>query len=366
MKKLLGSIILFVISTLNASSLYDFNISVSNLNPYEKELVELTITINQKDKTKVMFFDLKPIKNTDFKLQLLGQNTINKGYHDNITTYKYILYPLTSNKLSLKFDLNISQSSDKSVEKFYTGNRDVIKPMSAVVTKDRLKPILFDVKKLTKEVDLIGDYKLDFSYDKSKIKPFEQLNATYILKGEGYINTPFKKLTSIKDVEIFFLPSTDKKTSTITHKYAFISDQNFSIPVQSIRCFSPKKEKYYNLTTAKIDIVVEKKNITNLVDKVDTYPTKIDIFEKLSNYIQPIIFLIIGFILGKIDFKRRKKFKNKLHDKINKTKSHKELLQLLLSQQNNKYKSIIQKLESSIYKDTNHSLKSIKDELLKL
>ena len=370
MKKLLGSLFVFFHVTLTASSLYDYDISVSNLNPYLKELVEITITLKQKDKTKVMFFDLKAISNTNFELHSLSQNTINKTYHDNTTTHRYIMYPLSNGNQSLKFSLTISQSSDMSVEKFYTGSRDVIKPMSVVVTKQMLKPISFVVKKLKNRVDMIGDFTLDFSHDKTQINPYQQLNITYILKGKGYKNSPLKRFEPIDNVETFFLPSTDKKTSTTTHKYAFVSDKNFSIPSINIKCFSPKKERYYTLHTPKISVEVQEKNISKLVDKTDSYPSSLNIFKKLSSYINFIIFLVIGFILGKINFKnifkRRKKDNNILHDKIKKTKTHKELLQLLLLQQNNKYKPFIQNLESTIYKNTNLSLKSIKDEILKL
>ena len=206
MKKLLGSLFLLLFETLSGSSLYEYDISLSNQNPYVKESVNLTITLKQKDKSKVMFFLLTPIKNSNFKLHLLGTNTINKTYHDNTTTYRYILYPLSDGEHSLDFNLTITQSTDKGVEKFYTGNRDVIKPMSAKYTKLQLKPIKLIIKKLSQNVDMIGEFKLDFSHDNTYINSYEQLNATYILEGKGYINNNLQPLPPHKKCRnIFFI-----------------------------------------------------------------------------------------------------------------------------------------------------------------
>ena len=101
--------ILFFSFSLFGSSLCYHEFKVSNSSPYVKEGVEILFHVRQVDKSKVMYFELKPQKSDNFKLHLLQKTESQKGYHEHIADYKYILFPLKSGKIELKFDFKISK-----------------------------------------------------------------------------------------------------------------------------------------------------------------------------------------------------------------------------------------------------------------
>jgi len=374
MKKLLGSLFVFFTLYLSASDLCDYSFKVSNYTPFVKESVEIIFEAVQKDKSRVMFFELKPKESEDHELHLLEKTDMKKSYHDNRVRYRYILYPLKSGEIELGFDFKVQEASDEAVEKFYTGNRDVINPMATDDTDIELKPLVFHVKTLEKKVDFVGDFQLDVQLDKKEIDSYEQLNITYKLKGKGKAEVKKDILPKIDGVDKFLEFSGDVKSfikgGEVVYHYALLSDENFMIPKVKIECFSPKKQKYYTLKVPTQNIKVSSIDVANLLDEKDSYSTVAFDYSKLLPYINGFLLFIAGFIVSKLDFMKYLKIKEPKLDptvqKIKKAKDKKELLKVLLSSHDRAYKPYIKQLEESIYEEKKCDFSKLKDELLKL
>ncbi len=367
MKKTLGSLILFLSVSLFGSSLVDYNFKVSNHNPFIKEAVEIEFTALQVDKSSVMFFELMPHVSKDFELHLLEKTDSKKSYHESKTTYRYILYPLKNGKIKLDFDFKVLEASDAAVEKFYTGNRDVINPMATKDTDIEMKSLIFDVKKVRDDISLIGDYRLDIDVGETDVSSFEQLNISYTLHGEGYPSKLQMLLPEIKGVEQFLELERQKNGKDIFH-YAFFSESDFVVPSVEIACFSPKKQKYYTLKISTQNIKVSSMDAKNLLDQKDSYPTIAFDWGSLLPYLNGFLLMLSGFIIAKLDLIQYLKKSQKQHDpmqqKIKDAKDEKSLLRVLLSSHENRYKPFINELEESIYSNKKCDLNKIKALLL--
>jgi hypothetical protein len=374
-KKTLGSFILFFTLSLSlfGSSLCYHEFQVSNSTPYVKEGVEVVFHVRQVDKSKVMYFELKPQKSDDFKLHLMQKTESQKGYHEHIADYKYILFPLKSGKIELKFDFKISLATEDGVEKFYTGSRDVINPMAHEESKEELEPLVFDVKSI-KDVDLVGDFQLVSTVDKKEVASYEQVNATFKLKGKGYPQKPKNLLPNLAKVESFLEIESDEKSfikgGKVLYHYALLAENDFEIPQVEISCFSPTKKRYYKLKTDKQKIKVKQIESSNLLDSTDSYPTSAFDYSKLLPYLNALLLFLAGFISAKLDWKKYLK-KDKpivplMVEKIAKTRDEKALLKLLLSSNKKEYKPYIKQLEESIYEQKKLDFRKLKEELSKL
>jgi len=367
-KKTLGSLILFLSVSLFGSSLVDYSFKVSNHNPFVKEAVEIEFVVTQLDKSAVMFFELTAHESKDFELHLMEKTDSKKSYHESKMVYKYILFPLKSGKIQLDFDFKVLEASDDAVEKFYTGNRDVINPMATKDTDIELEPLVFEVNEV-RDVSLIGDYQLDVDVGETNISSFEQLNMTYTLQGDGYPSKLQTLLPEIEGVEQF-LEFERHKNGKDTFHYAFLSKNDFVVPSVEIRCFSPTKKKYYMLKIPKQNIEVASMDIDNLLDEKDSYPTTAFDWESLLPYLNGFLLMLSGFIIAKLDLmqylKTSKKQQNPMQQKIKDAKDEKSLLRVLLSSGENRYRPFIDELESSIYDNKKCNLNKLKASLSEL
>jgi hypothetical protein len=368
MKKHLGSLLFFLLfSTLSASELYDVDVKVSNPTPFVKEAVSISVSLRQKDKSHIMYFDLKAIKNPDFLLIFEGEKSLNNNSYNKKVRYNYRLYPLKEGHITLNFTLKINLVTEGDLDKFISGNRNVIKPLESKEYHDNLAPIMIDVKPLKHPVTLVGDFKLNMQQEKQKVAAYEQVNVSYTLKGEGYNPNIKSLLPKIKGVESFMEVSHTSKDSQTFH-YALIAGEDFTIPALSIPCFSPTKNSYYTLKTPTKKITVTAININDLVDAKDSLPQHSFDFATLLPYINGLLLFLAGYLFAKIDILRliRKESPTKepYHDKIKATKDEKALLRLLLSLNTKEFKPTIIELEEAIYRDKKVDLKAIKERLL--
>ncbi len=368
MKKSLGSLLfLFLVPLMATSQLCDVNFTVSNPKPYVKEPVIITFHAAQKDHKEVMFFDLSIDKSPLFTLTLLEKKEHEVAYHDKYVTYTYQLFPLKEGNLTLPFKLKVSTASDKSVETFATGSRDVINPMLTDDYDIPIKALHLFVKPI-KAVDLVGDFTLKMQIDKKILRPFEQLNLNYTLQGKGYPANIPNLLPKIEGVEIFLEKNHPNKETDI-YQYALIADKNFTIPALKLHCFSPKKRRYYTLQTNPTAIKVKAISQEALLDKHDSLPSTVSNFD-WKNLFYALLIFIAGYLSATLhifDFlKKSTTVDNPLKDDITQSKNPKALLQLLLSTKNRDYKPYIDTLEAHLYHDKPIDFKALKEQLLKL
>lgn len=358
--------LLLFLNTLNASPLCDYNFKVSNENPFVKEGVEITFYASQKDKSSVMFYELTPPKNAEFELHFLKKEEDKSTYHDKKVRYSYLLYPLKEGKLSLKFDFKVSQASDKSMEVFASGNRDVIKPMMTDETTISLEPLNFKVKPI-KSSQLLGDYHLDMTSDTKEIDTYEQVNVTYTIKGDGYPSQLEHLLPEIEGVEQFLEVKKMKNGTQVFH-YAFSAKKDFTVPATQLNCFSPKKNSHYILKSEAIMIKVKEHSVKDILDKEDSLPDTAFNGDTLLPYLNGLLLFLAGYFVANFKllqyFSKKKTNQNPLHQKIKDAKDEKALLKLLLGANLTSFAPHISTLEDVLYHDRKVSLKEIKDALL--
>jgi hypothetical protein len=375
MKNILGKILLIFFSMslpLFASQLAEFSFSLSKKNPFEKEAVEIIFKAHQKDKTDVMFFFLKPKKSPNYKIVLLQKEAQELAYHEKETEFRYLLFPLKSGKVKVEFDFVIKVASDKAVAQVYEGSRDNVKWIETDNTEIQLKPLELDVKKLKKDVALVGDFKLSSKIDKTSLKAYESVNIKYNLQGIGFDEFSITPIDNIKDVAIFsdVIKHYNKATKDgykiqREFSYALISAKSFTIPSKEILCFSPKKQKYYTLKTKSYTIDIKTIPQSQLIDKRE-YPQSTDYSQSFKTFLIYLFIFIAGYISAKIELPSKKRKKQPFSD-IQASKNPKELLYILMhSYTQSGLEEFYTELENMVYGEKSKAgFTKIKERILK-
>ncbi len=128
----------------------------------------------------------------------------------------------------------------------------------------RSKSIDVEVLAPPKGIDLIGDFKVNATVDKSSTKANEPVNYTLEITGEGSLEDLEDPIFNIPGVTIYSDAAQvkskligDKLISTYIKKYVFISDRSFTIPEVKFKEFNFKNKKEITLKTKSFDIKVE-------------------------------------------------------------------------------------------------------------
>ena len=357
-------IILIMVIFLKAEDIsYSFNLS--NKTPYEREAITLDVNITQQDHSSVMFFKFAPKKSENYIFKQINFKEDEK-YHALKYQYRYIIYPLKEGKISLLFNMIKSVTNDVSVAYAISGDRDNIKDLVKKDTKIDLKPLTLDVKPLPKDTVLVGDFKIDYNIDKINTKAYDPIYLHIDIKGKGYLK-PFQILSKSEKYHIFKQNPKVTKNS-LSYDYAISSKESFTIPPIDLKSFNPKTKKSYHLKVPAHHIKVNNINSKSLLDKEDN-PISIKKRDIDWSWIGWLFSYIIVFITGLLtpkDILKRKKRKKEddIKEKIASSKTHKELLKLLLYQNNIKYQKAINQLESVIYSGKKIPLETIMELIL--
>ncbi len=338
MNNILGKITLILLTLALqsfASSLADFKLTAEKKNPFEKEAVEISFVAHQKDKTDVMFFFFTPKKSKDYKIVLLQKESKELAYHEKKTKFRYLLFPLKSGKVTVDFNFIIKTASDQAVAQVYEGSRDNVKWIETDNSKVKVQPLELNVKKLQRDVALVGDFKLSSKIDKTSVKAYESVNVKYYLQGICFDEFHIEPIEKIADIEIFkdVIKHYNKATKDgykiqREFSYALVGTKSFTIPSKEIHCYSPKSNLYYSLRTKEYKITVKELPKSELLDKAD-YPKKEDYTEEIKTLLIYLIIFLSGFITAKIKIPLMRKNKEEFLD-IQNAKSAKELLYILM------------------------------------
>jgi len=115
------------------------------------------------------------------------------------------------------------------------------------------------------ESDLVGDFTIDTTIDAQEVKANKPVNLTVKIEGKGNLegfefpkyeiagvtvySDEAKVETKVIDGELY---------STYSKSFAFISDEDFRIPVRSFSMLSPKDKQLKELTVNAYDITIKK------------------------------------------------------------------------------------------------------------
>ena len=362
MKKNLGRfILLFIPFYLFSSPLADLSFKLSKDEPFLNEQITLTLTAKQKDLSSAIFFEFIKPTSKDYDITLINKLEKRDANQAKIVTFSYKISPKRSGDIKIPLALKVKQASKESVSAFNTGSADELENLKTKDTLLDLNPIHLKVKELKKKVDFIGDFELTYKIDKTKAAAYEPIYASFDIKGEGSHNDIKKLFDDIKGVEIFL-----DKRGDLGFDYVFVSDKSFSLPPLKLSCYSPKKKRYYTLNSKNIDINIQKIDSSSLLDKSDSYPSSGVDISKILPYLNAILLFLAGYLSSHFNlFKKVQKVQKKddFKDKIKECKDEKELLKLLLLQNQKRYTPFIEELEDMIYNSKKGSIRSIKDRL---
>ena len=375
MKNTLGKIFsLFILLTFNLyATLADYSLTSNKVNLVEKEAVELTFVATQTNHADVMFFFLEAKKSNNYKIILLNKKAKKLAYHHKQTTFTYLLFPLQNGDIKVNFDFTIKVASDGAVAQIYEGSRDNVKWIETTNTKIQLKPLVLHVAKLKHPVDLVGEFILSSSIDKTKIDAYESANLNYILRGNGYNSINIEPISKIEDVDLFhdITKRYEKSTSegfiiNREYHYALLSDKNIHIKPKSFQCYSFKNKKYYTLTTKeyKVDVIPIKK--MELIDKVD-FPSTQNNFNTIKEVFIYVFIFLTGFLTAKY-FPTSFSFKEKKFTDIRATKDAKSLLYLVMHKYSKRgLEKQYEALNEIVYNNKKkRGFRNIKKEILKI
>jgi len=344
MKNNLGKVLLLfslLFSSVFANDLATYTLKTNKTKVFPKEAVLITFDAWQKNHTDNMMFLLKAQKNTAYKIFLLNKKIDDQKYHDNHTTYTYILFPLQAGLLSVGFDFTIQTASDKAVAQSYIDGHDDSVAIQTIDTHIALAPLEIQVENFNRKVDLVGDFTLTSNISKRKINQYESANIIYTLKGKGYKDNSLKLLKPLQGVTLFSEINNVYSKLTKTgyemqreYIYALSAKKSFTIPKVSLQAYSPTKHRYYMLEIPPYSIEVKAIDTTTLLDKNESPQNKpfID-FERFKQFLIYLIVFIIGYITALNTPKKiRKKLRFEDNDPLLKAKKPKELLYMLTSQ----------------------------------
>ncbi len=378
MKSTLGKaciLLLLYINVFSSSTLATYSLTANKTNIYEKEAVKISFVTHQTQHDNIMFFFLEPKKSKKYDIALLQKTAKDIAYHDKQTTFTFLLFPLVDGEIEVDFDFTIKVASDDAVVETYTGGRNNVQWIQTKDTKVKIKPIKLNVKRLEKNVDLVGDFKLVAKIEKKAINEYESLNATYSLQGLGFDKINIEPISKIEDVSMFsdVTKFYNKKTEygyqiKREFHYALISDKNFTIEKKKFKCYSPSSNTYYTIETNEYNISVSKLDKTELLDTTN-HPQEVDNFVRVKDFFIYIFVFSIGFISAKIVPTTFYTFKiNSEFSDINNCKTPKELLHALANHHSKiDFKGHLDRLEAIVYAHADSKdFKAIKKEILKI
>jgi len=353
-------IIFLIIFDITQAKDIDYSFGIDNQTPYNKEPIVLDVNITQLDHSEVMLFKFSPQKSDNYRFTQIYFKEDDK-YHSLKHEYKYRIYPLKDGNISISFDMIKSITTDNSVAYAISGDRDNIKSLVKTDTKEDITPLVLHVKPTPKDTDLVGDFKLYYTIDKTTTKSYEPIYLHIELKGRGYLE-PFEIIPKEKKYHIF--SQKPKVTpNSIVWDYAISAKESFILPKVTLNSFNPKTKQSYKLTIPSKNIKVENIDSSSLVDKENTPPPFKGIdWSWIGWLFSYIVVFLSGFFMPRDIFQKRFKRADKSFDeKVSSIKTHKELLKFLLSYNSSKYSEAIKLLERVVYNKESINLDKIRE-----
>ena len=216
-----------------------------------------------------------------------------------------------------------------------------------------------DVKALPSGVDLVGNFSILASVDKTSVSANEAVNLNVKVLGNGNLEDIESFKPFIDGVSVF-----DEKIvvngKVLTQKIAFVSDSDFVIPAFTLEYFDTDTQTIKTIKTNKIPIKVKnsapkkeleiKRDTSNndetLVVKSAQVQSESTSFDKMTLALVLVVGVIIGFLLAKVKFN---KTSSKKESKVSIKDPRKLLIKLLPYKDDVEVKKILDNIEASLY-----------------
>lgn len=271
-----------------------------------------------------------------------------KRYEENnyiVQELDFLLFPQKSGELTispLRVDVQMMDSNSSGNFGFFTMAPKVVK-----VYSNELK---FDVKDLPNGINYIGDFQIDASIDKNKIKQGESISYRLNIKGVGNfddiqdikLNIPNATIYDNKP-EINTKFTSNGYEGSYTKVYSIVPSNSLEIPSISFKYFSKKDKKIVEKKTKPFKIEVEEKAIKKVVlekPKVEESIEKEVLIKKEKSTSDRVLFFFLGvgftlLIIGLYTYVKLQKNKKSKNDTpliklVKKSKDKSELIKVLV------------------------------------
>jgi len=345
------------------------DIAIDNHTPYPHQAVILDLNISQTDNSKVMLFKLSLKQHPSYRFYQIDFKE-NEAYHQLKHHYRYLIYPQVSGEVKIAFELIKSITDDDKVAYAISGDRDNVKGLVKEDIKVAIKPLVLQVKSLPRNTDIVGAYKLNYHLDKKQTDAYDPIHLSVELQGRGEIdpfdflpkNDAYHLFTQAPKIQSF--RSSKGTQSKIIWDYAISAKESFVLPKITLHAFDPQTEQSYQLIFPKQKITVHPIQQERLLDQEEYPPSHERDWSWLGWLLSYLLVFVAGYLTPKGLFQkeqvRPKNDQALLEEKITQSKTHKELLSLLLNDNPQKYAKAIEALESVVYAKKKISLNTIK------
>ena len=328
------------------SDIFDLSIKSDKNDLYVGESFIVTLKFKFRKDAKVVGLNLQNPNFENFWSKQLGEN---KQYEENsfvVQEINFLVFPLKEGiqKISpVKIQVQVRDPAGSSYS-FFSNQIKTLKIYS--------NELNLNIKKLPDGINLIGDFEIKASVNKTDVKNSEAVSYKLEISGSGNID-------DIKDIKLE-IPGTTiyenkpniegrykngKYEGKYEKTYSILSNKSFKIPSIEIKYFDKTQNKVITKKSKNINITVEntKTNKTaSILEKKEGTPSStkevIKIVEKTSVLNNIVYFcigvfvtlLILGLYLYVINYKRKEKLDDiSLVKQVKKTKTGNELLKVL-------------------------------------
>ncbi len=363
MKKNLGKVIfilsIFICSVYAQEQMYcSYKLTSSKAQAMINEPITIKFSTRQKIHDEVMFFDLTAKKSDNYNIVSITDKRYEFNYHDAKKEFLFLIFFKKAGTIKVEFDFKIRTASDDGVAQAYTGGRDNVKSIPTTNIHIANPSIKIEVTALKQKVDAVGKFILTRKIDKNISNAYDSVNVVYTLKGIGFLDNEFEPLKNINDVSIFH--GQKAKEPTITRdgyiyekewSYALISNSDYNIKQTTLHTFNQKTKNYKKITLKSKKITITKLDTKNLIDKTE-YPKDESNYDSYIKYLYNFIIFISGFLASKLTkyIPKQKQKKVDVHKIIKKSKTIKDLLNIIIKSKNHQeIKDEIKNREKEIY-----------------
>ena len=198
-----------------------------------------------------------------------------KAYREGnrqVTELKYILIPQSEGNFTL-------EPATAKIGIADTSRRDMFgRFFGTVWTPIASNTINIEVKKKPEDTDLVGSFTLENTIDKQSVKANKPVNLTVKIEGEGSLEDfefPEYEIDGVTiysdDAKVYTQIIGKKLKSTYTKSFAFISANDFTVPVRSISVYDAKTStvKTLEIPSYKVKVESNKAALATPVDKTE-------------------------------------------------------------------------------------------------
>jgi len=367
MKRILGSLLLLSLS-LWAKSTYEWDVRLKDEQIYLHQATTLTMVCRFDKNGKNDEVEFIPPSTEAFDFEMLSETKHFEGERQ-IIRYEYLIFSKKAGEFTLKFEPTMLFTTQSAIDNVIIG-RDNVNDLEMQKERAKLPPVNISVIETVSP--FTGSMSLDVKNDIQVASAYEPVHLDISITGEGNLQELPDIHFEIEDVEVFsdeaekeFSLSEKGYTGTWRQRFAFVAKEDFVIPAVSIRYFDLASQEEKVLKSEAISIVIDKEGIKveDLVDKVELPSQKID-FSEYVGYLYYLLTFVFGFVTAKLVHLPQRTPKKEKGKKLKEAKTPKELLEVLIACDKDRFTAEIEILERAVYKGDDVMLMKVKKSAL--